>query len=154
MNFRRLNPPIVLAVAIFLALVVNSIVHFTSPVYRYYQENVKRVNDQYSDLRKRLLTELVPFVQFSLTNRHDSSETSVGSLSSLSVSTNSVPLDMYLDFSFVIAGGDSFLRFSDQVYHLGDLFLGSPLVYISPTLAQTVERRFIHKSLKELKVHD
>ena len=73
MNFRRLNSPIVLAVAIFFALVVNTIVHYTSPVYRYYENNVKRVNDQYSDLRKRLLTELVPFVQFSLTNRHDTS---------------------------------------------------------------------------------
>lgn len=154
MNFRRLNSPIVLAVAIFLALVVNSIVHYTSPVYRYYQENVKHVNDQYSDLRKRLLTELVPFVQFSLTNRHVSSVNSVGSLSSLSVSTNSVPLDMYLDFSFVISGGDASMFFADHVYRLGDLFLGSPLVYISPTLVQTVERRFIHKSLKELKGHD
>ena len=153
MIFRRFNAPIVLAAAIFLALVVNSIVHYTSPVYRYYQENVKHVNDQYSDLRKRLLTELVPFVQFSLTNRHDSVN-SVGSLSSLSVSTNSVPLDMYLDFSFVVSGGDASMFFADHAYRLGDLFLGSPLVYISPTLVQTVERRFIHKSLKELKGHD
>lgn len=154
MTFRRFNSPIVLAVLIFLALVVNTIVHFSSPVYRYYENNVKRVNDQYSDLRKRLLTELVPFVQFSLTNRHDSSVNSVGSLSSLSVSTNAVPLDMYLDFSFVIAGGDASMFFADHVYRLGDLFLGSPLVYISPTLVQTVERRFIHKSLKDLKGHD
>lgn len=123
-------------------------------MYRYYQENVRHVNDQYAELRRRLLSDLVPFVQFSLTNRFDASFSSVRSVSSLSVSTNAVPLDMYLDFSFVIAGGDSFLRFSDQVYHLGDLFLGSPLVYISPTLAQTVERRFIHKSLKDLKGHD
>ena len=153
MTFRRFNAPIVLAVLIFLALVVNTIVHFSSPVYRYYENNVKRVNDQYSELRKRLLTELVPFVQFSLTNRHDSVN-SVGSLSSLSVSTNAVPLDMYLDFSFVISGGDASMFFSDHVYRLGDLFLGSPLVYISPTLVQTVERRFIHKSLKDLKGHD
>ena len=154
MTFRRLNSPIVLAVLIFLALVVNTIVHFSSPVYRYYENNVKRVNDQYTDLRKRLLTELVPFVQFSLTNRHDSSVNSVGSLSSLSVSTNAVPLDMYLDFSFVISGGDASMFFADHAYRLGDLFLGSPLVYISPTLVQTVERRFIHKSLKGLKGHD
>lgn len=154
MNFRRLNSPVVLAVAIFLALVVNSIVHFTSPVYRYYQENVRRVNDQYSDLRKRLFTDLVPFVQYSLTNRHDSSVNSVGSLSSLSVSTNAVPLDMYLDFSFVVSGGDASMFFADHAYRLGDLFLGSPLVYISPTLVQTVERRFIHKSLKDFKGHD
>ncbi len=153
MNFRRLNSPIVLAVAIFFALVVNTIVHYTSPVYRYYENNVKRVNDQYSDLRKRLLTELVPFVQFSLTNRHDSVN-SVGSLSSLSVSTNAVPLDMYLDFSFVVSGGDASMFFSDHAYRLGDLFLGSPLVYISPTLVQTVERRFVHKSLKDIKGHD
>ena len=79
---------------------------------------------------------------------------SVGSLSSLSVSTNAVPLDMYLDFSFVVSGGDASMFFADHAYRLGDLFLGSPLVYISPTLAQTVERRFIHKSLKDLKVHD
>ena len=154
MNFRRFNSPIVLAVAIFLALVVNSIVHFTSPVYRYYQDNVKHVNDQYSDLRKRLLTELVPFVQFSLTNRHDSSAISAGSFSSLSVSTNAVPLDMYLDFSFVVSGGDASMFFAGHAYRLGDLFLGSPLVYISPTLAQTVERRFVHKSLKDIKGHD
>lgn len=154
MTFRRFNAPIVLAVLVFLGLVVNTVVHFTSPVYRYYQENVRHVNDQYAELRRRLLSDLVPFVQFSLTNRNDVSFGSVRSVSSLSVSTNAVPLDMYLDFSFVIAGGDSFLRFSDQVYHLGDLFLGSPLVYISPTLAQTVERRFIHKSLKDLKGHD
>lgn len=154
MTFRRFNAPIVLAVLVFLGLVVNTVVHYTSPVYRYYQENVKHVNDQYAELRRRLLSDLVPFVQFSLTNRYDASSISVRSVSSLSVSTNAVPLDMYLDFSFVIAGGDSFLRFSDQVYHLGDLFLGSPLVYISPTLAQTVERRFIHKSLKDLKGHD
>ena len=154
MNFCRFNSPIVLAVAIFLALVVNTIVHYTSPVYRYYENNVKRVNDQYSDLRKRLLTELVPFVQFSLTNRHDSAVNSVGSLSSLSVSTNAVPLDMFLDFSFVVSGGDASMFFADHAYRLGDLFLGSPLVYISPTLVQTVERRFIHRSLKELKGHD
>ena len=154
MTFPRFNAPIVLAILVFLGLVINSVVHYTSPVYRYYQENVKHVNDQYAELRKRLLSELVPFVQFSLTNRNDASFSSVRSVSSLSVSTNTVPLDMYLDFSFVIAGGDSFLRFSDQVYHLGDLFLGSPLVYISPTLAQTVERRFIHKSLKDFKGHD
>lgn len=154
MTFRRFNAPIVLAVLVFLGLVVNTVVHFTSPVYRYYQENVMHVNDQYVELRRRLLSDLVPFVQFSLTNRNDVSFSSVRSVSTLSVSTNAVPLDMYLDFSFVIAGGDSFLRFSDQVYHLGDLFLGSPLVYISPTLAQTVERRFIHKSLKDLKGHD
>lgn len=154
MTFRRFNAPIVLAVLVFLGLVVNTIVHYTSPVYRYYQENVKHVNDQYAELRRRLLSDLVPFVQFSLTNRNDVSFSSVRSVSTLSVSTNAVPLDMYLDFSFVIAGGDSFLRFSDQVYHLGDLFLGSPLVYISPTLAQTVERRFIHKSLKDFKGHD
>lgn len=154
MIFRRFNAPIVLAILVFLALVINSVVHFTSPVYRYYQENVKQVNNQYAELRRRLLSELVPFVQFSLTNRNDASFNSIRSVSSLSVSTNAVPLDMYLDFSFVIAGGDSFLRFSDQVYHLGDLFLGSPLVYISPTLAQTVERRFIHKSLKDFKGHD
>ena len=154
MNFRRFNSPIVLAIAIFLALVVNTIVHYTSPVYRYYENNVKRVNDQYSDLRKRLLMELVPFVQFSLTNRHDSSVNSVGSLSSLSVSTNAVPLDMYLDFSFVVSGGDASMFFADHAYRLGDLFLGSPLVYISPTLVQTVERRFVHKSLKDIKGHD
>ena len=154
MTFRRINAPILLAILVFLGLVINSVVHYTSPVYRYYQENVKHVNDQYAELRRRLLSELVPFVQFSLTNRNDASFSSIRSVSSLSVSTNAVPLDMYLDFSFVIAGGDSFLRFSDQVYHLGDLFLGSPLVYISPTLAQTVERRFIHKSLKDLKGHD
>lgn len=154
MIFRRFNTSIVLAVSIFLALVVNSCVHYTSPVYRYYQDNVKHVNDQYLELRKRLLSELVPFVQLSLTNRHEFSVNSVGTFSSLSVSTNAVPLDMYLDFSFVLAGGEGVLFFSDHAYRLGDLFLGSPLVYISPTLVQTVERRFIHKSLKDLKGHD
>ena len=143
MKIPHLNFNQILQLALVLALVVNALVHFQSPAYRYYQENVTRLNGDYQTFEKRIFSDLVPFILSQKTNTNESvsltiDKTSSAPSDSSSVSSSSTTNYTHISISYSYAGSfGSCFTFEDRFYKVGDDFFGSPITYISPTLVRT-----------------
>ena len=159
MKIPRLNPLHLILVLLLLAVVVNSVIHYTSPAYRYYREAVNGLRSDYTKLRKQLLVDLLPTLQLALTNKTSTvsyssttSFTSTDSLVTVDTTTNCLPLTSFLSFDFFSVSNSPGFSFNGRTYAVGDLFLGSPVVFVSPTFIKTVERNYIHSSLSSNKL--
>ena len=135
---------LVLGCLVFLALLVNTWVHYTHPAYSHYVETSRHIDERFEKMRKQMFDDIVPFVKFAVSHTND-----LAGVSSSSNSVTSLIREKFLDFRFFSFNYQPFFEYQGHSYRLGDLFLGSPLVYISPTLIQTVTDRFIHSSMRE-----
>lgn len=155
MKIPKLTLNQVLLVGVFLALVVNTIVHFTSPAYRYYKQNLEHLQNGVNDFERKVALQFVPAV-LALTNSLGRSDT-VATNSFSVVAGTSLPLlsqtnspSLFnLDFKFFTVGGQMGFSCDGVNYFEGDSFFGSSIRLVTPTMIVTDQYQFVRPLLSE-----
>ena len=131
-----------------VALVVNCIVHFTSPAYRHYTEISHRIEQKHDDFEKRVQSEFLPSIVAIATNvlsvvdgSSSSNSVSVSALA-LSSDTNSTTRLFSLDYHYFVDRSAPCFEIDGRYYCIGDTFFGSPVRVISPTIIVTDDYQF------------
>ena len=147
---KRLNTNQLLQLVLILALVVNAVIHFTSPSYRYYRENFDRVQKGVVDFERKVKADFVPAILTLATNRNFivvSNSVSVSDTVKVTApllsDTNSVSRLMSLDFRWFQGPRGCGFDLDGFHYHVGDVLFGSVIRSISPTMVVTDDYQFI-----------
>lgn len=147
---KRLNTNQVLQLVLIIALIVNAVIHFTSPSYRYYRENFDQVKKGVVDFERKVKTDFVPAILTLATNRNFivvSNSVSVSDTVKISApllsDTNSVSRLMSLDFRWFQGPRGYGFDLDGFHYHVGDVLFGSVIRSISPTMVVTDDYQFI-----------
>lgn len=148
MSFPILSRGQLMAVVLILATVLNVIMHFTHPAYRYYKEFSRAQAERFDALEKRIRADFVPAIMSAVSNRSSavaspfasitpSLPSSVGSSPSSSAAVpvvygGDVRKDVKLRFSSV--NDVPFVTVNDTVHlTIGDDLFGEPIRRITPT---------------------
>ena len=148
MSFPILSRGQLMAVVLILATVLNVIMHFTHPAYRYYKEFSRAQAERFAALEKRIRADFVPAIMSAVSNRSvavaspfssitPSLPSSVGSFPSSSAAVpvvygGDVRKDVKLRFSSV--NDVPFVTVNDTVHlTIGDDLFGEPIRRITPT---------------------
>lgn len=139
----------VLQLVLIFALVLNALIHFTSPTYRYYQENFEKVRKGVSDFEQKVKLDFVPAILNLASNRVQVSSSVSSSFSSSSdrplllPGTNTNDRLMSLDFQWYQMGNSFGFELDGRYYQQGDLLFGSVIRSVTPTLIVTDDYQFI-----------
>lgn len=148
MSFPALSRGQLMAVVLILATVLNVVMHFTHPAYRYYREFSRAQAEKFDALEKRIRADFVPAIMSAVSNRSaavaspfssaaPSLSSSVGLFSSSSpavpvVYGGDVRKDVKLRFSSV--NDVPFVTVNDTVHlTIGDDLFGESIRRITPT---------------------
>lgn len=158
MRIPRLSLNQYLQLALVLVLAINSVQHFTSPVYREYNRLCSLVARQSEESNRIFFDRTFPaFTNYVCAIASDLSSASVvNSNYCASVSSPDSRMVDHKDVrqsaqnekgglvvsSYRINGVDGFY-YQGFDYRVGDMFFGSPIVYLSPTFVKTVDSYFV-----------
>lgn len=148
MSFPALSRGQLMAVVLILATVLNVVMHFTHPAYRYYKEFSRAQAEKFDALEKRIRADFVPAIMSAVSNRSSAVASPFASITpSLPSSAGSSPSssaavpvvyggdvrkDVKLRFSSV--NDVPFVTVNDTVHlTIGDDLFGEPIRRITPT---------------------
>lgn len=144
---KKLSLNQVLQLVLIFALVLNALIHFTSPTYRYYQENFEKVRKGVNEFEQKVKLDFVPAILNLASNRVQvSSSVSSSSLPDrplLLSGTNTNDRLMSLDFQWYQFGNSFGFELDGKYYQQGDLLFGSVIRSVTPTLVVTDDYQFI-----------
>lgn len=136
-----------------LALIVNAIIHFTSPSYRFYKENVDRLDRVFHDFERQVKIDFVPaIISVASNNTYRATETNFSNSVSNSTSSSEFPSSgtlFNLDYHYFTAGNKSGFHFDGHDYFNGDSFFGSSIRVITPTVIVTDSYHFVKPFLRK-----
>lgn len=152
-----------LQAALVLALVVNCIIHFNSPAYKFYRENMQVLRNDVYDFQEKIKYEFVPAILEVASNRVVSTSPASVSVSSSSSVSSSLPLLsdtnlvarsrlFNLDFLWFNSGGVNGFELDGVRYFVGDSLFGSVIRSITPTIVVTDDYQFVRPLIREFKL--
>lgn len=138
----------ILVFLLFVVVLVNSIIHFNHPAYKFYRENVKQFRSDYNDFVRQVRLELVPSILMVASNNNNSVSSLVSpallpSVSSSSSAASSSSSDSFLDCRFFKTGGRSYIEYNNNYFTDGDDFFGYTILEVRPTIVITDGRVFV-----------
>lgn len=148
MSFSVLSRGQLMAVVLILATVLNALMHFTHPAYRYYKEFSRAQAEKFDALEKRIRADFVPAIMSAVSNRSaavaspfsSASPSLPSSSGSFPSSSPAVPVvygsDVRKDVKLRFASVNDvpFVTVNDTVHlTIGDDFFGEPIRRITPT---------------------
>lgn len=143
---KKLSLNQVLQLVLIFALVLNALIHFTSPTYRYYQENFEKVRKGVTEFEQKVKLDFVPAILNLASNRVQVSSTVIPDnpdKPNLLVGTNANERLMSLDFHWYQMGNSFGFELDGRYYQQGDLLFGSVIRSVTPTLIVTDDYQFI-----------
>ena len=150
---RRFNSNQVLQLVLIAALIVNAVIHFTSPSYRYYRENIDQIKEGVSKFETKVQADFIPAILSAASNRVFVVSSNSVSVSSSSVSspagpsvvfdTNSVSRLFSLNFRWFVFEGRYGFELDGCDYFEGDRIFGSLIRSVSPTMVVTDDYQFV-----------
>lgn len=151
---KRLSTNQILQVLLIVALVVNAVIHFTSPSYRFYKENFETVKKGVVDFENKVKLDFVPAILSIASNRVfvvssnglDNVSSSVSLSSSaplLCCDSNNNSRLMSLDFRWYKTPSGYGFELDGGYYSAGDLLFGSVIRSVTPTMVVTDDYQFI-----------
>lgn len=143
----KLDKAQVIAILLTGALLVNAAIHFTHPSYKYYKQNVARLDSEFKEFRERVQNEFVPAVMLIATN--------INALAVLSSSpgfaTNALvlasqpiqpPQPQDVDCHYFVCQGRRGFKYQGFPFFVGDTFFGEEILAVDPTCFKTSERLY------------
>lgn len=134
----------ILCLVLIVAVVVNTIVHFSSPAYRYYREVARRQDDTIALFKRQVTAEILPNFVSSISNVVKASSSTIltnalgsagaGAASPAPADSVCLPkLPDVISSAYVFkCGGDFYLSFAGHYYRVGDFFAGHRILEIYP----------------------
>lgn len=124
----------ILVIIVIILLAINTVSHISSPVYKFYKENISRIDKSNEQFRNEIRLELIPAIT-NLAFNLDQTQLSTLSSSSNSVSNSfSTPFQLpvrSIDFTYFISDNKPFVSIDGFTFQTGDNFDSSPIVNIS-----------------------
>ena len=124
----------ILVIIVIILLAINTVSHISSPVYKFYRENIARIDKSNEQFRNEIKLELIPAIT-NLAFNLDHTSFSTSSLSTNScVSSSAAPIQLpvrNLEFSYFISDNRPFITTGGFTFQIGDNFDSSPIVNIS-----------------------
>lgn len=124
----------ILVLLVIILLAINTVSHITSPVYKFYKENISRIDQSNEQFRNEIRLELIPAIT-NLAFNLDRTQLLTSSSASNSVSCSSfTPVQLpviNLDFSYFTSDNKPLISIGGFTFQIGDNFDSSPIVNIS-----------------------
>lgn len=164
---KRPNSTQLLVISLVVALVANIYTHYTHPAYRFYEENIKQLENDFIDYKKKVASEFIPALIEMQSNIVLYASSSIPQLSAASneqkAATNISELVTYKelelerkisieDYSHFSANGVRYVTMRGRHYRLGDRVMGEEIKYIDDFITKTETYVFMNdnKSYKQL----
>lgn len=130
--------------AVIVLLIVNSVQHFCSPVYRFYREKTESIEERYNAFVKKVEMDLVPAIMATATNRSATckhaplkEERTAGQAAS------AAPPPARLNAAIYRLDGEWCFRYHGFDFQAGDSFGGSRIVSIDNLGVTTTRCRYV-----------
>ena len=147
-----------MALALIGALVINTIMHFSHPAYRFYKDTSKLQDKKYDEFVKRVEKEFAPAIINSISNIAEKS--SISSSPAPAPITTSAASSMFgrgnsdKDFdddliSFLIVNNEPILKYGNFYLKAGDVLWGDIITRITPSAVFCRQNTFIIQPQKE-----
>lgn len=124
----------ILVIIVIILLAINTISHISSPVYKFYKENIARIDKSNEQFRNEIKLELIPAItNLALNLDNTSLLTSLLSTNSF-VSSTVTPIQLpvrSLDFTYFVTDNIPYVSTGGFTFRIGDNFDSSPIVNIS-----------------------
>lgn len=124
----------ILVIIVIILLAINTISHISSPVYKFYKENIARIDKSNEQFRNEIKLELIPAItNLALNLDNTSFLTSLLSTNSF-VSSTVTPIQLpvrSLDFTYFVTDNIPYVSTGGFTFRIGDNFDSSPIVNIS-----------------------
>lgn len=124
----------ILVIIVIILLAINTVSHISSPVYKFYKENIARIDKSNEQFRNEIKLQLIPAIT-NLAFNLDQTQLYTSSSVSNSVSCSSLtPVQLpvrNLDFSYFISDNKPQISIGGFTFQIGDNFDSSPIVNIS-----------------------
>lgn len=121
--------------------VINTVMHFTHPAYKYYKQNISKVESRLSDrqekFEKKIIGDFLPAIYQSISNSYRVVEGSPSSVSVLPQAKTEHRVVKQLDASFYIFRGVPCIEYNGITFQVGDNFDGSAIISVSPMMVRT-----------------
>lgn len=127
----------ILALLVIILLAINTVSHISSPVYKFYKENISRIDKSNEQFRNEIRLELIPAITnlaFNLDNIPHVNISSSSSSSNSIVNSSLAPIQLpvrSLDFTYFVSDNIPFVSTGGFTFRVGDNFDSSPIVNIS-----------------------
>lgn len=162
----------VFLILLFVVMALDIAVHFMHPAYQYYKQVSRQLETRQKNFEYKILNDFVPTLSLvasngivkstspkksetlnfdtpSFTSPSSSSSTSTSSSSS---SFGSVQLPRGSHFFYYCGKPSANVR--GFVYHVGDMFDGSPILFVNPVFMQTSISRYTFPAMEGLSRFD
>lgn len=124
----------ILVIIVIILLAINTVSHISSPVYKFYKENISRIDKSNEQFRNEIRLELIPAIT-NLALNLDNTSLLTSSLSTNSfVSSTVTPIQLpvrSLDFTYFVTDNIPYVSTGGFTFRIGDNFDSSPIVNIS-----------------------
>lgn len=129
------------------ALLVNAVIHFTHPSYRYYKTNISRLDSEFKAFRDRVQDEFVPAVMFVATNISatavfPSFPVSATNELALAYQPTLSPQPQDVDCHYFVSQGRRGFQYHGFPFFAGDTFFGEEILAVDPSCFKTTERLY------------
>lgn len=124
----------ILVIFVIILLAINTVSHISSPVYKFYRENISRIDKSNEQFRNEIRLELIPAIT-NLAFNLDHTSFSTSSLSTNSCASSlSTPIQLpvrSLEFTYFVSDSIPYVSIGGFTFRIGDNFDSSPIVNIS-----------------------
>lgn len=155
----------VFLILLFAVMALDIAVHFMHPAYRYYKQVSRQIEIRQKNFEYKILNDFVPTLSLVASNgivkstspkKSDtlafaspfSSNSSSSNSSSSNSSFGSVQLPRGSHFFYYCGKPSANVR--GFVYHVGDMFDGSPILFVNPVFMQTSISRYTFPAMEGL----
>ena len=141
----------VIALLLIFALLINAAIHFSHPSYRFYRQNISRLDSEFKAFRDRVQNDFVPALMFVATNLTSTAVAVSSELLPTAESADTVLPDKKVkpvepkevDCFFFVVGGRRAIYYQGFPFFVGDSFRGGEIVSIDASSFRTVDGLFL-----------
>lgn len=121
--------------------IINTVIHFTHPAYKYYKQNISKVEskllDRQEKFEKKIVGDFLPAIYQAISNSYRVVNGSAPSAPAITqIKSEQRPLRQ-LDASFYLFRGAPCIEYNGITFQVGDNFDGSAITSVSPLLVRT-----------------
>lgn len=124
----------ILVIIVIVLLAINTISHISSPVYKFYKENISRIDKSNEQFRNEIRFELIPAITNLALNLDQKYDVMTSSPSNSVAGSFSSPVELpvrSLEFRYFTSDNVPFVSVGGFTFKIGDNFDSSPIVTIS-----------------------
>ena len=163
------NKYIIVLFLFIFAVLLNTAVHFFHPSYKYYKENIAKVQSDFISFKDTVVYKIVPSINTVNTNltyniltcyesnlvirineilkQHKYQAAEKKENISI-VSNESQPKEIYVDdYHYSELNHIKYVRLYGDYYRVGDILLGEVIISIDPLITRTLHYHFLSKNL-------